>query len=95
MRISYGSARFLELVKSGPKLGMQTIYTMFGERCRFDCAYCAQARTSFTPEKMLSRVVWPKFDMGDIVEAIEKYNEKIKRICLQVVSIRKSTRRSI
>ncbi len=86
MRISYGSARFLELVKSGPKLDMQTIYTMFGERCIFDCAYCAQARTSFTSEKMLSRVVWPKFDMGDIVEAIEKYNEKIKRICLQVVS---------
>ena len=86
MRLSYGSARFLELVKSGPKLEMKTVYTMFGERCKFDCAYCAQAKTSFTPEKMLSRVVWPKFVMGDIVEAIEKYHEKIKRICLQVVS---------
>ncbi len=86
MRLSYGSARFLELVKSGPKLNMQTIYTMFGERCKFDCAYCAQAKTSLAAEKMLSRVVWPKFDMGEIVKAIERSYEKVKRICLQVVS---------
>ena len=86
MKLSYGSARFLDLIKAGPVLNMQTIYTMFGERCKFDCAYCAQARTSSTPEKMLSRVVWPKFPMGEIVESIERSHEKIKRICLQVVS---------
>ena len=85
MRLSYGSARFLGLIKSGPKLKMKTLYTMFGERCNFDCAYCAQAKTSFAPESMLSRVIWPKFGMGEIVNSVERSHE-VKRICLQVVS---------
>ena len=85
LRLSYGSARFLGLIKSGPILNMKTIYTLFGEKCTFDCAYCAQARTSRTSEGMLSRVVWPKFEMGDVVKAIERSSE-VKRICLQIVS---------
>ena len=85
MRLSYGSARFLELIKSGPKLKMKTIYTMFGEKCNFDCAYCAQAKTSFAPESMLSRVIWPEFKMGEIVSSVER-SCGVKRICLQVVS---------
>ncbi len=85
MRLSYGSARFLGLIKSGPKLKMKTIYAMFGEKCHFDCAYCAQAKSSFAPESMLSRVIWPEFEMGEIVDGVERSHE-VKRICLQVVS---------
>ncbi len=85
MRLSYGSARFLGLIKSGPKLNMKTIYTMFGEKCNFDCAYCAQAKTSFAPENMLSRIVWPEFEMGEVVNSVEK-SYGVKRVCLQVVS---------
>ncbi len=86
MRLSYGSARYLNLVKSGPKIEMKTLYFMFGERCRFNCAYCAQAKGSISSTNRLSRVIWPKFSSGEIVKAVEKYHEKIKRICFQVVS---------
>ena len=85
MRLSYGSARFLGLIKTGPLLKMKTIYLMFGEKCVFDCAYCAQARTSEASERMLSRVIWPKFQQGEVISAIERSLE-VKRICLQVVS---------
>lgn len=85
MRLSYGSARALNLIRSGPLLKMETFYIMFGERCLYDCAYCTQARTSKSSEKFLSRITWPKFDMGDVVSSIERSND-VKRICLQVVS---------
>lgn len=85
MRLSYGSARLLNLISSGPLLKMQTIYTMFGERCAFDCAYCTQAKTSRSPEEMLSRITWPEFEMGKVINAIERSNG-VRRICLQVVS---------
>ncbi len=85
MRLSYGSARVLGLINSGPLLKMETIYTMFGERCLFNCAYCTQARESKSSEEFLSRISWLHFEMGEIISAIERSNE-IKRICLQVVS---------
>ncbi|MCL4407784.1 MAG: radical SAM protein [Thermotogae bacterium] len=85
MRISYGSARFLNLISSGPLLDIKTVYTMFGERCVFDCAYCTQAKTSKSSTDMLSRIVWPVFDLERIVDAL-KNADGVKRICLQVVS---------
>lgn len=85
MRISYGSARFLNLISSGPLLEMKTIYTMFGERCVFDCAYCTQARTSGSSTDLLSRIVWPSFDVELVVDALKR-TDGIKRICLQIVS---------
>ncbi len=85
LRISYGSARFLGLIKSGPILKMRTIYIMFGERCMFNCAYCAQAKTSQASEGMLSRIVWPKFEMGEVIKAVERSFE-VRRICMQIVS---------
>ncbi len=85
MRLSYGSARLLGLINSGPLLKMETIYTMFGERCVFNCAYCTQARESKSSGKFLSRISWPKFEMGEIISAIERSNG-IRRICLQIVS---------
>lgn len=94
LRISYGSARFLGLIKSGPVLNMKTIYIMFGEKCIFNCAYCAQARTSQASERMLSRIVWPKFEMGEIVKAVERSFE-VKRLCLQLVSSKIAKEESI
>ncbi|BBJ27639.1 radical SAM protein [Athalassotoga saccharophila] len=85
MRLSYGSARLLGLINSGPPLKMETIYAMFGQSCLFNCAYCTQARESKSSEEFLSRISWPHFEMGEIISAIERSNE-IKRICLQVVS---------
>ncbi len=89
MRLSYGSARFLNLISSGPLLNMETIYTMFGERCTFDCAYCTQSRTSKASGALLSRVIWPEFEMGKIVDSVER-SHGVKRICLQVVSSKSS-----
>jgi biotin synthase len=90
LRLSYGSARFLNLISSGPLLKMETIYTMFGEKCIFDCAYCTQSKNSRSSEDLLSRVRWPEFEMGKIICAIERSDE-VKRICLQVVSSSSST----
>ncbi len=94
MKVSYGSARALGLVKTGPVLKMKTLYTMFGERCSFDCAYCAQARTSTASDLMLSRIVWPEFAVGEVVEAVER-SHGIERVCLQIVSTPSSKREAL
>jgi len=63
-----------------------TAYLMVGERCRRECVFCAQARSSSAQSDSLSRVVWPGFPWAGTLEALSTGYEQglVKRCCLQV-----------
>jgi len=81
-RLSIGSAILLGLKKGKMDALPTTLYTMLGENCVADCRYCAQARNSMADKKMLSRVIWPTFELDDFLNSI---NDKAKRICVQTL----------
>jgi len=63
-----------------------TAYLMVGERCRYDCAFCAQAHSSQARAHWLSRVVWPPYPLDEALGAVARGFElgEIVRCCLQV-----------
>lgn len=65
-----------------------TAYLMVGERCRRNCAFCAQARESRAPVEALSRVTWPAFDAQDVAPAVARAYEggRVVRACFQVTA---------
>jgi len=90
VRVSVGSAMFLELIKGRLDAPPTTIYllTYHEGKCSANCGFCPQARTSTSRADMLSRVTWPAFPTEDIVSkivfAVEK--EVIQRVCIQAIN---------
>lgn len=87
IRCSLGTANVLGLKKIKADALPTTAYLMVGERCRFDCAFCAQARKSSARADLLSRVSWPKFEGEEVLEglAFPEAQTVLQRICFQVV----------
>lgn len=63
-----------------------TAYFMVGERCRMNCAFCAQARHSQSGALRLSRVTWPEYDLDAVLARLAAAASwgNIRRACLQV-----------
>jgi len=63
-----------------------TAYLMVGERCCYDCAFCAQARNSTARSHFLSRVAWPLYPLEQALPAVAQSfaQGEIVRCCLQV-----------
>ncbi len=84
LRASYGTLELLGLRKiSVPS--QKTAYFMLDGKCVFDCAFCTHARSAKTKKKFLSRIVWVPVDPSKAAKCT-KNNERVKRICFQVVS---------
>ncbi len=89
VRASIGSV--IKLKKTQGKLAAEptTIYLMTYHRnkCNANCAFCTQAHTSSTSNRVLSRVTWPEFELEKL---FENYNdrdfESLKRMCIQAVN---------
>jgi len=71
IRLSIGSAILLGLSHGKIDALPTTIYTMLGEGCVADCRFCAQARNSRADKKFLSRVIWPEFELDDVLNKID------------------------
>ncbi len=86
IRCSVGTAKVLGLKKLKVDALPTTAYLMVGERCHFNCAFCAQARESSSRADLLSRVSWPKFQ-GDLFlqGLVHPDAQSLQRICFQVV----------
>ncbi|MGC9523467.1 MAG: radical SAM protein [Anaerolineae bacterium] len=84
IRLSLGSAVVLGLRQARMEVRPTTLYTMLGERCLGACRFCAQARDSDADSKFLSRVVWPEFELGTVLEALRR-DDSLRRICLQTL----------
>lgn len=87
IRCSLGTAKVLGLKKVKVDALPTTAYLMVGERCRFDCAFCAQARHSGARADLLSRVSWPNFEGRAVMEGLDFPEAKtvLQRVCFQVV----------
>lgn len=88
LRISAGTATALDLTGHRADVLPTAAYLMVGERCSSNCLFCSQARESTAPASRLSRVSWPHFESGKILERLCRAASSglIRRVCLQVVN---------
>jgi lipoyl synthase len=90
IRVSVGSAIVLGLMKAKLDAPPTTVYLMTyrKEKCDANCSFCPQARGSGSKSDMLSRVSWPIFLTGRVVDEIGTAFRKreIKRVCIQALN---------
>lgn len=88
VRVAFGTGVLLGLWRGRLVEAPTTAHflTYFEGRCRGNCRFCPQARESTADLEMLSRVIWPKFDLGAVLAALKENSEKFKRVCIQAVN---------
>ncbi|MEM2320427.1 MAG: radical SAM protein [Candidatus Bathyarchaeia archaeon] len=90
VRVSLGTAIVLGLCEGTISAEPTTAYllTYFDGRCSANCAFCPQARGSSSRIDMLSRVVWPDFNVEDVILSIKRAFEggRIRRVCIQALN---------
>ncbi|MEA1993341.1 MAG: radical SAM protein [Euryarchaeota archaeon] len=79
IRVSYGSAIKLGLLKKRIDCLPTTTYLMTCGSCTGRCLFCAQANGS--ESERLSRIIWPKFTLEDVTERIGD-----ERVCIQCLN---------
>jgi len=90
VRVSWGTAAAIGLARGWTAALPTTLYllTHVDGRCAANCAFCPQARTSRSSQSMLSRILWPPYPEGLVVElslrALE--SRRAERACIQVVN---------
>ncbi|WP_378954523.1 radical SAM protein [Pelosinus sp. sgz500959] len=86
-KLSAGTACVIGKKKTKADVLPTTAYIMLGEKCKNNCQFCAQSRSSESRVDLLSRVTWPSFTKEEAAVGIgESYGAgRIKRACLQVV----------
>lgn len=86
IRVSIGTAIFLRLIKGICQATPTTAYLMtyYNGKCKADCAFCPQAANSRGRLDMLSRVLWPKFKLNDVINALS--SKPVKRVCIQALN---------
>ena len=65
----------------------------YPEGCRARCAYCGLAAgrpESADGGRSFIRVQWPAFPLGDIVQRIAERRERIRRVCISMVTRRRA-----
>ena len=85
--VSALTASILEIKKIRSKASSNQAYLLLGSRCQNSCTFCSQGKFAKSSDSLLSRVTWPKYEIKTVLEKLkEKQNDKIKKICFQVVS---------
>jgi len=86
IKVSSGTLGVLGMAETWLDAPPTTAYLMVGGRCRRDCAFCAQARSSRASALALSRVTWPPWETEETLSEVERaYSRgRIQRCCLQV-----------
>lgn len=92
VRISYASALALRF-RSGRfardfEFGGINLLLNYRAGCRSDCSYCGLARTrpGTYEEKSFIRVEWPLAETDQLVERMARYESKLTRLCISMVT---------
>ena len=84
IRLSIGSAVSLGLRSAKMAAAPTTVYTLLGETCMGACRFCTQARRSDADRKLLSRVIWPEFNLPVVLEKLQA-DDGMRRVCIQTL----------
>ena len=90
IRVSVGSAMVLGILEGKLDVAPTTAYLMTYTRskCRANCVFCPQARTSQSKTELLSRVTWPTFPTKNVLDGIAGAVNagRISRVCIQALN---------
>jgi len=88
VRVAFGTGILLDLWEGQLAAAPTTAHflTYHEGRCSANCKFCPQARESTADPRMLSRVVWPRCELEDVLAALKKHHSRFKRICIQAVN---------
>lgn len=82
IRVSYGTAIVLGLIKARQDIAPTTAYLLFDRGCIGSCSFCSRANGNLHSEN-LSRITWPEFPLEEVVAKLQTEPQPFKRICLQ------------
>ncbi|UCD73189.1 MAG: radical SAM protein [Candidatus Bathyarchaeota archaeon] len=90
VRVSYGSAILLGLIRGVSAVDPTTVYllTYYAGKCTANCAFCPQSRESTARSDRLSRVIWPDFRTTEVIEKLanSQAGGRVKRVCIQTLN---------
>jgi lipoyl synthase len=92
VRISYASALALRF-RSGRfsrdfDFGGINLLLNYAEGCRSDCGYCglARSRAGAYEDKSFIRVEWPLVETDELVERMARFENRLTRLCISMVT---------
>ncbi len=92
VRISYASALALRF-KSGQftrpfEFGGINLLLNYDQGCVSDCGYCglARSRAGAYEDKSFIRVEWPLVETDDLVDRLARYEDRLTRLCISMVT---------
>jgi len=88
VRVAFGTGVVLGLWHGQLAVAPTTAHflTYYKGRCSANCKFCPQAREATADLRMLSRVIWPRFELEKVLTALEKNSDKFERVCIQAVN---------
>jgi biotin synthase len=82
IRVSYGTAICLGLVKARQDIAPTTAYLLWDSGCIGSCSFCPRAN-GHKKDKRLSRILWPEFEFSIILNLLQSSKNPFHRVCLQ------------
>jgi len=101
VRLSQAAAMTLDLLGGSfyrnAKLYCINLLITYPEGCAANCSYCGLStkRPGDYEEKSFIRVAWPIHSVSDIAERISEREDRVKRICISMITRRKSVEDTI
>jgi biotin synthase-related radical SAM superfamily protein len=84
INLSYGSEILLGFKKGKIAAPLTTIYANIGDKCIFNCSFCARAKHANSGKGYISRILWEGNPTEEILKRVK--SSDAKRFCLQVVN---------
>ena len=82
IRVSYGTAIVLDLLQARQDVAPTTAYLLFDRGCIGQCSFCSRANGN-NASKQLSRIIWPEFELAEVIQRLTTPPLPFARICLQ------------
>lgn len=82
IRVSYGTAIVLGLIKARQDVAPTTAYLLYDKGCIGSCSFCPRSNGNEKSQK-LSRIIWPEFDLQTVIKLLSAEPKPFERVCLQ------------
>lgn len=88
VRVAFGTGVVLGIWHGRLDVAPTTAHflTYYEGRCAANCKFCPQARGSMANLRMLSRVVWPSYEFGEVISKLRENSNEFQRVCIQAVN---------